>query len=214
LQSIEPKGNLQPQTDQQKSFQLSKCLLLSAAYSSGIRAADPPVTVESNCPLQMPGLAAIPPEVLSRAGVAYVHYVSFMLCFGALVLERRLIKPNPNKADATLMVITDVVYGLAALALLVSGILRVLYFGQGSEFYTENPLFWWKVGLYLGVGGLSLYPTITYILWAIPLRKGELPQVSEALATRLGWILNIELVGFALVPLLATLMARGVGLPA
>ena len=159
-------------------------------------------------------LAAIPPEVLPRAGVAYVHYLSFMLCFGALVLERRLIKPNPNKADATLMVITDIVYGIAALALLVSGILRVLYFGQGSSFYTENPLFWWKVGLYLGVGGLSLYPTITYILWAIPLRKGELPQVSEALANRLAWILNIELAGFALVPLLATLMARGVGLPA
>ncbi len=157
--------------------------------------------------------ALIPPEVLSRAGVAYVHYLSFMLCFAALVLERRLIKANPNKGEATLMVITDVVYGLAALALLVSGILRVLYFGQGSEFYTENPLFWWKVGLYLGVGGLSLYPTVTYILWAIPLRKGELPQVSEALAGRLAWILNIELVGFALVPLLATLMARGVGLP-
>ena len=162
----------------------------------------------------MPGLAAIPPEVLSRAGVAYVHYLSFMLCFGALVLERRLIKANPSKADATLMVITDVVYGLAALALLVSGILRVLYFGQGSDFYTENPLFWWKVGIYLGVGALSLYPTVTYILWAIPLRNGELPQVSEALAGRLAWILNIELVGFALVPLLATLMARGVGLPA
>ena len=162
----------------------------------------------------MAGLSAIPPEILSRAGVAYVHYLSFMLCFGALVLERRLIKPNPSKADATLMVITDVVYGMAALALLVSGILRVLYFGQGSSFYTENPLFWWKVGLYLSVGALSLYPTITYILWAIPLRKGELPQVSESLAQRLAWILNIELVGFALVPLLATLMARGVGLPA
>jgi putative membrane protein len=161
----------------------------------------------------MAALAAIPPEILSRAGVAYVHYLSFMLCFGALVLERRLIRPNPSKADATTMVITDVLYGIAALALLVSGILRVLYFGQGSSFYTENPLFWWKVGLYLGVGALSLYPTITYILWAIPLRKGELPQVSEALANRLAWILNIELVGFALVPLLATLMARGVGLP-
>jgi putative membrane protein len=159
-------------------------------------------------------LASLPPDVLPRAGVAYVHYLSFMLCFGALVLERRLIRPNPGKADATLMVITDIVYGMAALALLVSGILRVLYFGQGSAFYTENPLFWWKVGIYLGVGALSLYPTITYILWAIPLRKGELPTVSEGLASRLAWILNIELVGFALVPLLATLMARGVGLPA
>ena len=164
--------------------------------------------------LVMAVLAAIPTEVLTRAGVAYGHYLGFMLCFGALVLERRLIKPNPNRQEATLMVITDVVYGMAALAVLVTGILRVLYFGQGSDFYTENPLFWWKVGIYLAVGGLSLYPTVTYILWAIPLRKGELPQVSEALAKRLAWILNIELAGFALIPLMATLMARGVGLPA
>ena len=68
-------------------------------------------------------------------------------------------------------------------------------------------------GVNVTVGALSLYPTITYVLWAIPLRKGELPKVSEALAKRLGWIVNIELVGFAFVPLLATFMARGVGLP-
>jgi putative membrane protein len=157
--------------------------------------------------------AAIPTGVLPSAGVAYAHYLSFMLCFGALVLERRLIRANPDRQDAILMVVTDVVYGIAALTLLLSGIARVLHFGQGASFYTENPLFWWKVGTYLAVGGLSLYPTITYILWAIPLRKGELPQVSEALASRLRWILNIELVGFAAIPFLATLMARGVGLP-
>jgi len=152
------------------------------------------------------------PQVFTSAAVAYTHYLSFMVCFAALVLERRLIRPNPARSEAVLMVITDVVYGIAALALLGSGILRVLHFGQGSGFYTENPLFWWKVGLYLSVGALSLYPTITYILWAIPLRKGELPQVSEALAQRLRWILNVEIAGFALIPFLATLMARGVGL--
>jgi putative membrane protein len=136
-----------------------------------------------------------------------------MVCFAALVLERRLIRPQPDRRDAIWMVITDIVYGIAALGVLGTGILRVLYFGQGSTFYTENPLFWWKVGAYLTVGTLSLYPTITYILWAIPLRKGELPQVSESLATRLKWILNIEILGFALIPLLAALMARGVGRP-
>jgi putative membrane protein len=145
--------------------------------------------------------------------VAYGHYLSFMVCFAALVLERRLIRPQPDRRDAIWMVITDIVYGIAALGVLGTGILRVLYFGQGSSFYTENPLFWWKVGAYLAVGTLSLYPTITYILWAIPLRKGELPQVTESLATRLKWILNVEILGFALIPLLAALMARGVGRP-
>ena len=162
----------------------------------------------------MPLAVALSFDVAKSAGVAYLHYVSFMLCFGALVLERKLIKANPDRGDATAMVITDIIYGIAALALLISGILRVIHFGQGAEFYTQNPLFWWKVGLYLSVGGLSLYPTITYILWAIPLRKGELPQVSESLAKRLAWIINIELIGFASIPLMATLMARGVGLPA
>jgi putative membrane protein len=162
----------------------------------------------------MAGFAAIPNNLFTSAGVAYLHYLSFMVCFGALVLERRLIRANPSKEDATLMVITDVVYGIAALGLLGSGILRVVVFAADSSYYTANPLFWWKVGTYLAVGGLSLYPTITYILWALPLRRGELPQVSEALANRLAWILNIELAGFAAIPLMATLMARGVGLPA
>lgn len=161
----------------------------------------------------MTSLPFLDSPVLSRALVAYGHYLSFMVCFAALVLERRLIRPQPDRRDAILMVITDIVYGLAALGVLGTGILRVLYFGQGSAFYTENPLFWWKVGAYMAVGTLSLYPTITYILWAIPLRKGELPQVGESLATRLQWILNIEILGFALIPLLAALMARGVGRP-
>jgi len=162
----------------------------------------------------MAALAEIPSSVLANAGVAYGHELSFMLCFGALALERLLVKPDPDRRTAILLVIVDVVYGIAALTLLLSGIARVLHFGQGSAFYTSNPVFWTKVGLYLSVGALSLYPTITYILWAIPLRKGELPQVSAALANRLRWILNVELLGFAVVPLLASLMARGVGLPA
>jgi len=161
----------------------------------------------------MTSLPLLDSPVVSRALVAYGHYLSFMVCFAALVLERRLIRPQPDRRDAIWMVITDVVYGIAALGVLITGILRVLYFGQGSDFYTQNPLFWYKVGAYVAVGALSLYPTITYILWAIPLRKGELPQVSESLATRLKWILNIEILGFALIPLLAVLMARGVGRP-
>lgn len=152
-------------------------------------------------------------QVLTSAVMAYVHDLSFMVCFGSLVMERQLIQPDPDRQRATRMVITDIIYGLAALLLLGSGILRVLYFGQGVGFYTHNPLFWTKVGVFLAVGALSLYPTITYILWVIPLRKGELPQVGEALSMRLAWIINVELVGFASIPLLAALMARGVGLP-
>ncbi len=151
-------------------------------------------------------------QIVKSAGMAYVHYVSFMFCFAALALERKLIKTDPNREEAIGMVLTDVVYGVAGIALLVSGILRVLYFGQGNEFYTHNPIFWLKVGIFVFVGTLSLYPTVTYVLWSIPLTKGDLPVVGSNLVARLKLILNIELVGFAAIPVFATLMARGVGL--
>ena len=151
-------------------------------------------------------------DSIRSASIAYIHYLSFMICFGALIFERISIKINPNKNEAISMVIADIIYGIAGIALLVSGIYRVIKFGQGSEFYTENPLFWTKMVVFGLVGSLSLYPTITYVLWAIPLSKGELPNVKSNLVSRLKMIINIELVGFASIPFLATLMARGVGL--
>ena len=135
-----------------------------------------------------------------------------MLCFGALVYERISIKPSPSRKEAISIVIADIIYGIAGIALLVSGIYRVIKFGQGSEFYTQNPIFWIKIIVFAAVGSLSLYPTITYLLWAIPLRKGTLPQVTDNLASRLRLIINIELVGFASIPFLASIMARGIGL--
>ena len=156
-------------------------------------------------------LVRLPMDLLKSASVAYIHYLSFMICFGALIFERVRIKTGPNKKEAISMVVADVVYGLAGIALLISGIYRVIKFGQGSEFYTQNPIFWTKIIIFALVGSLSLYPTITYIMWAIPLSKGKLPDVSTNLVARLKLILNIELVGFSLIPFFATLMARGIG---
>ena len=80
-------------------------------------------------------------DVFKSASVAYIHYLSFMVCFGALIFERVSIKTNPNKKEALSMVIADIFYGLAGIALLISGIYRVIIFGQGADFYAENPIF-------------------------------------------------------------------------
>ena len=154
----------------------------------------------------------LPVDLLKSASVAYLHYLSFMLCFGALIFERISLKPNPNRNEAISMVVADVIYEIAGVVLLVTGIYRVIKFGQGSEFYTQNPIFWTKIGVFAFVGSLSLYPTVTYVLWAIPLSKGTLPKVTENWVARIRLLINVELVGFASIPFLATLMARGVGL--
>ena len=151
-------------------------------------------------------------DLIKNASIAYVHYLSFLLCFGGLIYERISLKTSPNKKEAIAMVMADTVYGVAGIALLVSGIYRVIKFGQGSEFYTQNPLFWTKMLAFGLVGSLSLYPTFNYILWAITISKGKLPEVTLDLVSRLKLIINIELLGFASIPFLATLMARGIGL--
>tara|TARA_B100000963_G_scaffold294384_1_gene265006 strand:- start:679 stop:978 length:300 start_codon:yes stop_codon:yes gene_type:complete len=97
------------------------------------------------------------------------------------MFERIILKINLNKNETISIIIADVVYGIAGLAILITGILRVRYYGQGGEFYTNNPIFWVKVSIYILIGLISLYPTTTYILWAIPLSRNNLPVISENL---------------------------------
>ena len=151
-------------------------------------------------------------HVSMSALVAYVHYLGIILCCGALIFERIILKINLSKNETISIIIADVIYGVAGLAILITGILRVKYYGQGGEFYTTNPIFWFKVSLYILIGLISLYPTTTYILWAIPLSKNKLPVISEDLVRRFKLIIMTELVGFAVIPFFATLMSRGIGL--
>ena len=151
-------------------------------------------------------------DICTSAIVAYIHYLGIILCFGALMFERLILKQNLSKNETISIIIADVIYGIAGLAILITGILRVKYYGQGSEFYTSNPIFWVKVSLYIIVGLISLYPTTTYILWAIPLSKNKLPNISENLVKRFKLIIMTELVSFAVIPFFATLMSRGIGI--
>jgi len=160
-------------------------------------------------------MLSLPPfvdHISKSAFVAYVHYLGIILCFGSLIYERIALKTDLNKRETISIIIADAIYGIAGLAILITGILRVKYFGQGSEFYTNNPIFWIKVSLYILVGLISLYPTITYVLWAIPLSKNKLPVITDNLVQRFNLIITTELVGFAIIPFFATLMARGIGL--
>ena len=69
-----------------------------------------------------------------------------MLCFAALVVERRLLRPDPDRRCHRHGDHRHHLRHRSAGAADQRN-LPVLYFGQGSEFYTQNPLFWWKVGL-------------------------------------------------------------------
>lgn len=140
--------------------------------------------------------------------VTYLHYLSFMLCFAALVLEALTLKPELKLDEAWKIVIADAVYGISAVSVLATGILRVLYFGKGADYYLNHPFFYIKVGIFLLVGLLSIYPTVSFINWIQDLLKHQSPELQSVKCQRLLWLIRIELVGFIFIPLLATIMAR------
>jgi putative membrane protein len=147
--------------------------------------------------------------MITSAIVAYLHYLGLMLSFAALFTEALFFKKDISLKEAKLVGIADIVYGIAASTILVTGILRVLYFGKGSAYYLDNSIFWVKIAIFIGVGLLSLYPTVTFVIWWIKdLIKDQTPVISDTQHTLITWSIRAELLGFCLIPLTAALMAR------
>jgi len=143
--------------------------------------------------------------------VAYLHYLGFMLSFGALAVERIILKPDLSNKQAWNIVIADGVYGLSATVVLITGILRVLYFGKGSDYYLDNSAFYVKIGIFIVVGSISLYPTFSFLSWIKDLLDKKPPAIDLGKTNLLNTLISIELVGFTLIPLMAAMMARGIG---
>jgi putative membrane protein len=145
----------------------------------------------------------------NSAIVAYLHYLGLMFSFGSLIVEFLYFKKDITLKEAKIVGIADGVYGMAATTILVTGILRVMYFGKGAEYYLHNNFFWVKIALFIVVGLLSLYPTITFIFWWVKdLIKDQVPTIKENQFKIISWSIRGELIGFTLIPLMAAIMAR------
>lgn len=148
----------------------------------------------------------------NSAITAYLHYLGFMLAFGALVIENQTLKKDLNLTEAWRVLTADAVYGLSATVILITGVLRVLYFGKGTEYYLNSPVFYIKVSLFLIVSLLSIYPTFSFLSWVKDLRHSKCPSLELSQVQRLNWLIRGELIGLALIPLFAALLARGIQL--
>jgi uncharacterized membrane protein len=99
-----------------------------------------------------------------------------------------------------------------ALLALGSGAARVVWFGKGAAFYLHNPVFYIKIALFLAVGLISIPPTMQFLRWTRSLTSGATNVASDYQVIRVRRHILIELTLFALIPLMATLMARGIGI--
>ncbi len=150
---------------------------------------------------------------MSDLVLASLHHLIVFGLAAVLAAELALMRPaamSPNTVK--LLGRCDAAYGLLSLAILAVGFIRVWYGVKGPDFYLDNPVFWAKIAAFGVVGLLSIRPTMRIAAWQKAARADAafVPQQDEV--GRLRRLLLAELHVFALIPVLAAAMARGVGL--
>jgi putative membrane protein len=143
--------------------------------------------------------------------LAYLHFIAIIGVGAHLGLEFALLRREPTGAELRRLARVDLSYGAAAVAALVTGGLRLAFGAKGFAFYAGNPVLYAKVGLFLVIGILSIGPTRRFIAWARAAASdasfapapAEVRSVRQRVAVQLGL--------FTVLPLLAVLLARGIG---
>ena len=143
--------------------------------------------------------------------VTYLHYLSMIFIGAFLTVELILCRPGLSAAHVRLLPRLDIGYFTAALVALGSGLLRVFVYAKGWPFYASNPVFWVKMALYLTVALISIAPTIAFIRWSRALGAAATPLPAASDIARVRRLVHLELALLALIPLMAVLMARGIG---
>lgn len=143
--------------------------------------------------------------------LAYLHFTSIFLLFALLTGQLVLIKPPLDARVIRLIGRIDLGYFASAMATLLTGFLRLGLGAKGADFYLQSWPVYVKIGLFLAVGVISVYPTLAFIRWRRALDHDPAWQLPEAERRRIRRLMMIELHLAALIPVFAVLMARGLG---
>ncbi|OGT70496.1 MAG: hypothetical protein A3H44_04920 [Gammaproteobacteria bacterium RIFCSPLOWO2_02_FULL_57_10] len=138
--------------------------------------------------------------------IRYLHLFGVVVLFGALVIENMAIAREISREDVRNLAKVDALYGAAAGVVLVCGLALLLAGAKPTEFFTANPVFHIKMTLFVLVGLLSIYPTVFFVRN----RKTEAERLAVPVAVIR--LVRLELVLLVFIPVLAFLMARGIGL--
>jgi putative membrane protein len=142
-------------------------------------------------------------EILIRYG----HFLGILAIASSLVAEHLLIKPSLTRREIGRLATIDGIYGVGALLVLGCGLGMWLGGFKNADYYTQNPVFHTKLTLFVIMGILSIWPTVFFLKQ----RKGNADEV-VAIPKRIVMFLRIELLIVFVMPLLATGVARGVGM--
>lgn len=125
-----------------------------------------------------------------EAVLASAHLLAILTLVVFLTSQAALCRVEwMNAAVVQRLARLDMIYGMAAIVLLLSGIARLLWGVKGMGAYTASPLFHLKMTLFVIAFLLSLKPTLIFRRWKKTLdASGQLPAPEEVRQTR-KWVM-------------------------
>jgi len=146
-----------------------------------------------------------------EALLAYAHILAFLTLVVFLASEAALCRVEwMNEAVVRRLGRLDLIYGISAAVVLLTGLARIYFGVKGSAWYWTHPLLHLKLTLFAVIGGLSIAPTRSFIRWRRTLDAGGgLPSPEAVRRTRrlIMWQAHL----LPLIPLAAVFLARGFG---
>jgi putative membrane protein len=142
--------------------------------------------------------------------LAIAHHLLVFTLFGILAGELVMVRQSMTGVDLKRVATIDLWYGIVALLIVIVGFSRAIFAAKGWAYYSVNSFFWAKIGVFVLIAVLSIWPTMKYLSW----RKnygssGSAPDAASISVVRR--ILWLEVVLFAFLPAFAAAMARGYG---
>ena len=137
-----------------------------------------------------------------------LHFAAIFGLAGAVVIENMAINPQISGEDARNLARVDAVAGISAILVLAMGLTLWLWVGKPREFYSSNPVFHLKLGLFALMAVLAAAPALFFR------RHRESEADSIVVPRHIRLALKVQLALLLVIPLLALLMARGIGVSA
>ena len=147
----------------------------------------------------------------TEALLAYAHILAILTMVVFLASEAALCRPEwLNATVVERLAKVDAIYGMASVAVLLTGLARTYWGAKGMGWYWTNPLLHIKVTLFVIIGLTSIRPTIMFIRWRRALREtGALPDAAQVKLARRFVMVQAHILPF--IPLAAVFLARGFG---
>ena len=140
--------------------------------------------------------------------LAAAHLLALGIGLGAVWARGRALRGIVDGAALRRAFAADAWWGVAAVLWLATGLTRLL---AGTEktpgFYMQNPLFHLKMGLFVLILGLEIWPMITLIRWRRAMGRNQTAALGAA--RRIARISFIEAFLIVVIVLVATALARG-----